>query len=68
MTEDELGQIVMETQECGMGDRDAAGKYRRMFCDDDSLSRYDGKRDKCECRATVTAILLALTPAQEATK
>lgn len=57
MTEDELGQIVMTTQECGMGDRDAAGKFRKMFCDDESLSRYDGKSDKCACRTTVKAII-----------
>ena len=63
---EQLAQIVMTTQECGMGDRDAAGNFRNMFCDDERLTRYDGKRDKCECRATVEAIAALATPSKTA--
>lgn len=69
LTDEALAQIVMTTQQCGMGARDADGKFRKMFCDDESLTRYDGRRDECDCRATVKAIraALALTSADRGT-
>jgi hypothetical protein len=53
-----LTKLVLETQQCGVGDRDEAGTFRKIFCDDESLSAYD-KHGECDCRKTVDAILAA---------
>ena len=56
--EGQLAQLVMNTQECGRGDRDENGNFRKMYCDDDSLvGIYDGRSDVCQCKNTVKAIL-----------
>lgn len=53
-----IEQIVLRTQECGMGDGYDKNKiWRRIFCDDESLSLMDGRSDDCRCRKTADAIL-----------
>lgn len=55
-----LAQAVMNAQECGFGDRDEQGNYRKMFCDDESLS---DKCSTCYCRKISDAILALRKPA-----
>jgi hypothetical protein len=65
MTNEELQQAILSTQDCGMGDRDRDGNFRRIFCNDDSLSRMDGRNEDCACFKTFQA-MLPLLAAQEA--
>jgi hypothetical protein len=58
LTREAVLAVVLDKNNCGLGDRDADGNYRRIACNDESLEgdRQSYHKD-CECSAVADGIL-----------
>lgn len=66
---DEIAKIIMEAQNCGIGDYDADGKWQRICCNDPKLKgekRYYW--EECDCAKAADALAAHFSSPSEETK
>jgi hypothetical protein len=56
VTEEVAALAIAKATGCGLGDKDAAGNYCTILCDDESLVGRE-KNWTCECRLGARAVL-----------